>query len=241
MGMLGDIGSALGGKVVEGAFNAWQNHEARTASEDMYRRRYQTMVTDLSKAGLNPMLAYMKDAGTPPTVGGATIGGIGETINQARQTSAQSSLAKIQEQNVIANTDLANANAAKVRAETVNTALAGKQIEAQTYASTASGQYADTQAAQLRALLPSVLSRARSDAEAAELLLPKARNMSAAEYSQFKREISPYLSDINSMANSANQAANAISPVKVFRMLDDLIGNDRQGPSGERYRSRNRR
>lgn len=222
MGFLGSVASAVGGDLVSGAFNAWQNHEARTASEDMFRRRYQTMVTDLQKAGLNPMLAYMKDAGTPPTVAGASIGGIGQTVNQARQTSAQSSLMKIQEANLIANTDKANAEAEKTRAETQNVEKAGRLLEAQAFSTTAQGQYTDAQHGQLKANLESVLSRARSEAEAAELLLPRMRNMADAEYSDFKRHVAPYLADINSMANSANQASQALNPVRVFQLLDDL-------------------
>lgn len=119
----GSVVGSVAGSLASDAFNAWQAHESRTASEDMFRRRYRMMVADLKAAGLNPMLAYMKDAGTPPTTTPAHASGdLGMVINQARTSSAQSNLMKMQEQQAAAQTaaldattDRTIAEAAKIR------------------------------------------------------------------------------------------------------------------------------
>lgn len=242
-GIVGSTVGALGGIGLEGYLNMEAQRDARIASEDMYRQRYRIMVNDLMAAGLNPMLAYMKDAGTPPAVGGgAVVHGVGQTVNSAIQNSAQRSLMSEQEEAVKAQaraSDAAaardNAQAAKTMAETPEIA---KVMQSQAYRDTAAGQLSDTQAAQTTAMLPSVLLKARSEAEAAELMLPKLRNMADAEYSDWKRKVSPYLDDILTMSQSANQLSSALSITKIFDLLDKMRISERRfprryGPSGE--------
>lgn len=187
--LAGAIGSAIGGNVIDGLFNQRAQDRARAASEDIYRSRYQIMVQDMKAAGLNPMLAYSKDPGAAPSVGGGQIvGGTGQAINSARATSAQSALMREQEEKVRAEKD-------NVEADTKNKLAMANQIEAQTYQLRASGQLADSQTGQIRALLPSLIKKNMSEAEAAELALPKLRNLSAAEFTQWKKDIAPFLED----------------------------------------------
>lgn len=234
MGLGAALGS-IGGSLVSDAFNAWSAHEAREASENMYRHRYQIMVSDLKKAGLNPMLAYMKDAGTPPTTTPAHASGdLGSVINQARQSSAQSNLMKIQESQAAAQADLLNAQAEKTRTETK---WIDRQAEAGIYKDTSTGQLNDALTATRSVLRPGELQKLNSEAEAAELMLPHYRNLSEAEKSEFKQKIAPYLKDVESMSRSAANAGVLLNINKLWSILDGMArskGPTRYGPSGEK-------
>lgn len=224
---LGSIVGSVGGSLASDALNIWSANEARKASENMYRHRYRTMVADLKAAGLNPMLAYMKDAGTPPTTTpGHASGDLGMVINEARKSSAQSNLMRMQEEQVEAVTDKTRAEAEKVRAET---SWIDREKEASVYRDKSSGQLNDAIAATRSALRPGELQKLNSEAEAAELMLPYYRNLSEAEKSEFKQKISPYLKDAESLSRTAATGAALLNISKIFSILDGLAKTKPKG------------
>lgn len=225
MGMFGDVASAVGGSVVSSAAGLWSQHEERQANENMYRHRYRTMVADLKAAGLNPMLAYMKDAGTPPAMGPAAIGDLGPVINQARTSSSQAALQKAQIEVAASQAEANSAQAAKSRAEaSVIEGYGAKESEARIYRDTGAGGLSDATSAQVRRLTEAVVSKATSDAEAAALLLPKMRNLAEAEGSNWKRYVAPYLDDAVKVTQSASSLMRSLSATRIMDILEDSIG-----------------
>lgn len=116
-------------------FNAAQAQLNRDYQSEMSNSAYQRATSDLTKAGLNPMLAYTQGgAGTP---GGATASAGAATGQAARVenvagAAVQSALAKAQIQNITAQTAATAAQAAKTVEETKNVALEGERIGADT-------------------------------------------------------------------------------------------------------------
>lgn len=234
---LGGAVGAVAGSVLDAGANLYSAHESRVAGENMYRHRYQIMVQDLMKAGLNPMLAYTKDAGSVPMAGGGqVVSGTGHALSQSGVASAQASLLEDQAMQARSQTRVNNATADNIEADTEIKKLQPGVMEADKYLKAAQGQFADTQTAQLAANMAAVLSKAKSEAEAAELLLPAMRNMSEAQKSDFKKHISPYLDDIQKMSGSAASISSAISPLRLLDLLDRMErrGGFEDGPSGER-------
>lgn len=107
--------------------NRRQSDAAATAnsfSADQFAHRYQTTVSDMQAAGLNPMLAYSQGGGSPPSgqqanvpanSGASAVAG----YNAAKLNSAQVDLLKAQEH-------AASAQAAKTEAETPYVARLGE-------------------------------------------------------------------------------------------------------------------
>lgn len=221
------FGEALGA-VAGGAINAWSAHDAREASEDMFRHRYQTMVADLKKAGLNPMLAYMKDAGTPPVVGGGQIvGDLSQSFGRSKVNSAQADLMQDQAMNTRAQTRVANAQAAKLEEETENVKLERLNMEASRYKDSASGDLSQAQATQIRGVMESAISQAKSEAELKELLLPAARNAANAEDSWIKKEVTPYLREIDTFASSASDLIKSLTPSRFLTIWKEAVVQSR--------------
>lgn len=122
-----DVASSVGGDLLSG----WMNNNAAMArqnaaqdfSAQQFASRYQTTVKDMQAAGLNPMLAYTQGGGSSPTSSAAGSSGfpaLGESINRAKATSAQTSLQDKQVDLVTEQTKVANAQVAKTEAETRN-------------------------------------------------------------------------------------------------------------------------
>lgn len=114
------LGAAIGAG--SGLLSGWLNnnaamarqHDANNFSAGMYGNRYQIMVRDLKRAGLNPMLAYMNGPGGSPsgaTSGSSGYGNFGEAGVSSYNTTR---IASAQEANL-------NAGTLKTVAETKNT------------------------------------------------------------------------------------------------------------------------
>ena len=92
------------------AFNAYQAQLNRDFQTDMSNTAYQRQVSDMSKAGLNPMLAYMKGGGATTPTGSsasATLPQYTSPIQGAatyKLTSAQSAKTEAEVPNVQAHT-----------------------------------------------------------------------------------------------------------------------------------------
>lgn len=139
------IGGGLLGK--EGAedqnhANAKQAQLNRDFQERMSNTSYQRGMKDMKKAGLNPMLAFMKGGASTPSGAQAEMvneqaplaKGVSESaVNAATVQNLQATSAKSEAEatKAIADTDLAAAQAAETRARTPNYEKTGRLTEAQ--------------------------------------------------------------------------------------------------------------
>lgn len=234
-------GQVIGSAIDAGA-NIYAQHSARVASENMYRQRYQIMVNDLKKAGLNPMLAYMKDAGTPPSVGGGQVSngfsGAFMRAEQAKQASAQAQLLKDQSLVAQSQADLNSATAAKTRAETLGEGQYWQVKDSERMRNEAQGWHADALAAQVKRMLPSLAGKADAEKEIAELSIEHYRNLNEYEKTRFRKQLGVMSEDIQRLSSSAHHMSDAINPLKVLKFLDGMDDEDnaRRGGSYSKRR-----
>lgn len=111
-------------------FNSAEAAKSREWQQNMRQTQYQTAVSDLKAAGLNPMLAYQQGGSGTPT--GATASNqsmpqIGNKMTAALNASAQAA----QIMNIKAQTE-------KTEADTAVSMATAKQVEAQTALTTSS-------------------------------------------------------------------------------------------------------
>ena len=145
-------------------FNSAEAEKSRKWQEEMSNSQYQRSVSDMTAAGLNPMLAYMKGgAGTPSGAtasgGSASAGslnrmnnvfdGISNSAATARLINAQVQKAEAEAENVQADTAVKLATEPNVRADTDVKVNSAAKVQADTALSRAEAEKIAYQAADI--------------------------------------------------------------------------------------------
>lgn len=197
--------------------------------ERMRGSQYQTAVTDMQAAGLNPMLAYQQGgSGTPTGASGSGQQGQAQNIGQAAATAAASAA---QIENLQAQTEKTKAETFNIKADVIpddgaggNRGLAGSPSTYSAHrvrneaAKALEGVYlTHSQEQQVKQAIENAIKdghridahtgNIRVDTELANLRIPHATNLAEAEKSGFKKYVSPFLDDAGKVANSAGTIA----------------------------------
>ena len=120
------------------AFNAAEAQKNRDFQEMQRKTQYQTAVDDMTKAGINPMVAIMKGgAGTTSgaQASAASAPAMSNKFEAAITASAQMAAIAMQKtaiEKTQADTEVSKAQAAQVRAQTANTIASTGNIQQQT-------------------------------------------------------------------------------------------------------------
>lgn len=122
--MLGPL-LTLGSTLLGGVMASDRQNDAQEFSADQFSRRYQIETEDMKKAGLNPMLAYMKGGGTAPSSSAASAPSfdVGASYLASKMNSAQVA-------NVEADTQNKLESAALIRAQTAQALSSANQADA---------------------------------------------------------------------------------------------------------------
>lgn len=122
------LGAAIGGgfglasKGLEAGLNFASAKQAQEFAKKMYTNRFQWMMQDMRKAGLNPILAYREAGpGTPSASGGFQVpdmSGVGQNAIQAAMTVAQLKNLQEQTRKTSAEADLVEKGVPKAEIET---------------------------------------------------------------------------------------------------------------------------
>lgn len=120
------------------AFNAAEAQKNRDFQEMQRSTQYQVATEDMKKAGINPMVAFMKGgAGTTSGAQAAAVStpAVSNKFEAALTASAQVAAIAMQKasiEKIVADTDVSRAQAAQVRAQTLNTTASTGNITQQT-------------------------------------------------------------------------------------------------------------
>lgn len=224
------VGAA--GQIASGVLNNIGIQQANSANAAMAQKQmdfqadqtstaYQRGTADMRAAGLNPMLAYSQGGASSGSGAMATMANdIGpgansaasaaQTLLELKNLSRQGDVLEAQASNIDADTVVKSVTPARVQAETAQSNASARQLEQSTRNASAAleGIVADSQTK--RGLVGPTVDRARAEAKLSSLAIPRAANQAGAEGSWFKRNVSPYLSDIGSIINSAGSAARVL-------------------------------
>lgn len=115
-------GAGLASKGLEAGLNFASAHDAQQFAKKMYTNRFQWMMEDMRKAGLNPILAYREAGpGTPSASGGFQVpdmSGVGQSAIQAATAVAQLKNLQEQTRKTAAEADITEKNVPKAEIET---------------------------------------------------------------------------------------------------------------------------
>ncbi|AYP28828.1 MAG: minor capsid protein [Microviridae sp.] len=234
--------SNIAGGIIGNQASAREAAKNRQFQKKMYKHRYQMTVQDMQKAGLNPALAYQQGAGSAPSGSTASQENpIGDAVGKGVSSALAVTFQKKQLQSIdaeIANknaaTDLSQANAANVRADTDykakwrtatfqeavwNVMRQGQLTEAQRESLQASTELNKQQISYWERMIPTTVAQAKAQLGltqqqasnlAAELVLLRLQNAPAEAVSNFARtwwgrNVSPALGDAKSIFQSIMQ------------------------------------
>lgn len=145
------------------------NKSTRKWQEYMDNTKYQRTVGDLKAAGLNPMLAYMQGAASPPSATQIPVSnemsGVPEAINSATsayRTSIEAKNLKALNDKIKADTAASEATAANQQSQALVNATMVPKIQADTVGSTNSAQYTVAQTRVADVTLEKILAETRN-------------------------------------------------------------------------------
>lgn len=175
--------------------NAWFMNENQKWSEFMAQHNNQFMVQDLKAAGLNPMLAYGKNAPMPGPMGQAPSG------HSAFRMEAL--LMDAQRRNIDADTMLKTASAGQAAAQTQKVQAELPKIQAEIERINEESGLIRVDRAWKEFDLSMKMTLAPIITQLMRQQVPKSQNEADAQASWWKKNVAPYLPDLGSSANSA--------------------------------------